>query len=612
MPVRYDFSQHSAGAYFLSRKWKHSSRYFTGMLLKLGLYLLYLPFFYWRKGHSGKEALKSIRVFSAFWQLATTCAIFLLSQLLFDNIVAIVASLCYVFISTSPRFRYWDPYPEKFTVLLMTFCFYLLLKAPFNNYSWWLFLIGFLCAIALILKVMVFFEICVILSYLFLAFKVGYYSFVIGLLSYPIILGLVIYFLKEKDVSLQEIGRQNFFFTKSVKKLNKGLRPSPWQLFGRETSSFLKDSAVLWAASFYTLGLILSGEVSTQAYLIIFWLLAVIISIFLQKSFYEEHTFPLLPGLCILAGVGIVTLSRNILANPGDFNLLFISFFGVIFLGWNGKNIYHRHLKTLGELYSKFMEEVDRAAEYVRRNISQGDYILVWGWNNEIYTLSGGVCPTANYIYCNWLMAYVENQYPNWQEELINEMKINTPKFLVITEHSLDVDCLEKMTGLNYEFARAFGNISILKLTKQSESSQDLMLPEENSYSNSLFYADYQKREKEKFLVGNPEDLSDKLQEALNSLKIANIKKVALFGASFSGKLGLLLAAKIGIDVVAIADNDPRKQGRSFFNIPIISPQGILNFRPQAILITSLGSKDAIFQQIRNLRGKGILIEGLL
>lgn len=95
--------------------------------------------------------------------------------------------------------------------------------------------------------------------------------------------------------------------------------------------------------------------------------------------------------------------------------------------------------------------------------------------------------------------------------------------------------------------------------------------------------------------------------EKVSCLESKGIQKIALFGASETCEVVLSALAESHLDVVAVVDNDPEKQGKMFKGHAICSPE-VLQYLPiQAVVITSFGHQDEIYEQIAPLAtGKGM------
>lgn len=89
----------------------------------------------------------------------------------------------------------------------------------------------------------------------------------------------------------------------------------------------------------------------------------------------------------------------------------------------------------------------------------------------------------------------------------------------------------------------------------------------------------------------------------LASMRARGIVKLALFGASETCEVVLLaLRAAGGFDVVALVDNDPVKAGKTLGGYVISPPVVLESIRPQAVVITSFGCQEEIYEQLTALR----------
>lgn len=75
-------------------------------------------------------------------------------------------------------------------------------------------------------------------------------------------------------------------------------------------------------------------------------------------------------------------------------------------------------------------------------------------------------------------------------------------------------------------------------------------------------------------------------------------KKLILFGAGKSG--GLFIEQNRDLDILAVADNDPDKQGGNLLGFPIIAAEQIAHYPCDAIVITSVWL-DSILKQLDTL-----------
>lgn len=92
------------------------------------------------------------------------------------------------------------------------------------------------------------------------------------------------------------------------------------------------------------------------------------------------------------------------------------------------------------------------------------------------------------------------------------------------------------------------------------------------------------------------------IQSRLAGLKARGLKKLALFGASETCEVVLqALRAAGGFEVVALVDNDPDKAGKTLGGHVISPPVALESLRPQAVVITSFGRQEEIFEQLAGL-----------
>ena len=97
-------------------------------------------------------------------------------------------------------------------------------------------------------------------------------------------------------------------------------------------------------------------------------------------------------------------------------------------------------------------------------------------------------------------------------------------------------------------------------------------------------------------------------EKRLNELVEGGITRLVLFGAATTGELVYQAARQTTLEIVAIVDNDPVKQGKSFGHLVVMPPSAIESFAPDGVLIAAFGRPDEIYQQVRHLKEKGIEI----
>ncbi|MDI6793266.1 MAG: winged helix-turn-helix transcriptional regulator [bacterium] len=97
----------------------------------------------------------------------------------------------------------------------------------------------------------------------------------------------------------------------------------------------------------------------------------------------------------------------------------------------------------------------------------------------------------------------------------------------------------------------------------------------------------------------------------LSKLMEEGIKRVIFYGAGETAEVVFPVAEELGFNVVAVVDNDPRKQGQEFAGRIILDPSHIERIRPDGVVITSLGYPYQIYESIKHLEGQGIKVRKL-
>lgn len=91
------------------------------------------------------------------------------------------------------------------------------------------------------------------------------------------------------------------------------------------------------------------------------------------------------------------------------------------------------------------------------------------------------------------------------------------------------------------------------------------------------------------------------IQNRLRGLKPRGVKRLALFGASETCEVVLSALRESDFIVVALLDNDPAKHGRNFHGHVVAHPQVLESLRCDAVVVTSFGKQDEIYEQLKPL-----------
>jgi len=97
----------------------------------------------------------------------------------------------------------------------------------------------------------------------------------------------------------------------------------------------------------------------------------------------------------------------------------------------------------------------------------------------------------------------------------------------------------------------------------------------------------------------------------LRAYHAEGLGRLALFGAAETGEVVYQAAHATPVEIVAVVDNDPIKHGRPFGDLTVLAPSALEHLEFDAVLISSHGHRDAIYQELSALQARGILIKRL-
>lgn len=90
------------------------------------------------------------------------------------------------------------------------------------------------------------------------------------------------------------------------------------------------------------------------------------------------------------------------------------------------------------------------------------------------------------------------------------------------------------------------------------------------------------------------------------------IRTIVLFGVAETAEIVYAAAKDVPISIVGVLDSDHAKQGLFFNGLKIQSPPAIKKLNPDAVVITSFGRQEEIYQQMLKLTDNHIEIKKLL
>ena len=103
----------------------------------------------------------------------------------------------------------------------------------------------------------------------------------------------------------------------------------------------------------------------------------------------------------------------------------------------------------------------------------------------------------------------------------------------------------------------------------------------------------------------------NEISNILNKFYREEIRTIVLFGVAETAEIVYAAAQQTALEIIGVVDSDPTKQGHVFNGMEIRSPDDIRHMSPDAVVITSFGRQEEIFNQLRNLVGDKLKIRKL-
>jgi len=90
------------------------------------------------------------------------------------------------------------------------------------------------------------------------------------------------------------------------------------------------------------------------------------------------------------------------------------------------------------------------------------------------------------------------------------------------------------------------------------------------------------------------------------------LQRVLFYSAGQVTEVLIQALSETTLELLAVVDDDPQKRGTPFYGYPVIGPEDILRYEPDAVLITTFRYRRKILERLRplNLRAQGIRIVG--
>jgi predicted transcriptional regulator len=95
--------------------------------------------------------------------------------------------------------------------------------------------------------------------------------------------------------------------------------------------------------------------------------------------------------------------------------------------------------------------------------------------------------------------------------------------------------------------------------------------------------------------------LKEAVRKRLAGFIEQGVQRVALFGAAETCEVVLAAVEPLPLTVTAVIDSDPQKHGKLFGNFVILPPSVLLEIGCQAVIITSFGKSDEIYETLTKI-----------
>jgi FlaA1/EpsC-like NDP-sugar epimerase len=90
------------------------------------------------------------------------------------------------------------------------------------------------------------------------------------------------------------------------------------------------------------------------------------------------------------------------------------------------------------------------------------------------------------------------------------------------------------------------------------------------------------------------------------------VRRVVLYGAGETGEVVLdALAGWSGVQVAAVLDDDPARQGGTLHGVPVLAPAALGGIEADAVVITSVTRADEIRAKLHGAAARGVPVHSI-
>lgn len=391
----------------------------------------------------------------AFWSLITVYGFWKLVKHLFPSKTSLqnISTVIFGLLTTLPLLEGNTVNAELFMIGPVIFAFWILLSKKNNFLN--LFISGLLISIASLFKIPAAFDILGIIVFWAIYTKLNWKSIKdflvksvyisLGFLA-PIILSFIWYYFSGsfKEYLIAAF-LQNFGYVSS------------WKRSGQEIPFLVKNAPLLIRGCIMILGFgilwILRNRLSKNFVFLSGWLLATLFAVTLSERPYPHYLIQSVAPVSIFLGMlfSLKTLEQSLSVIPLTL-ALFVPFY---YKFWHYPTLtyYQRFIEftfqkidreTYFNSFSPYVSENYRIANFLNNSSTRDEKVFVWSNDSAgIYSLARRLPP----------MKYVADYHFNdfsTKEDVIKNLSVSKPKFIVITRNSFEFPELNRFVQENY------------------------------------------------------------------------------------------------------------------------------------------------------------------
>jgi 4-amino-4-deoxy-L-arabinose transferase-like glycosyltransferase len=393
------------------------------------------------------EKTASIRILTACYALLSVFSVYRLARYVSGVHAGLLAALLFGVFSSGPVIRGSSSNSEVFMVLPVTLALYFFLQWQDNRYKIYLAGSGALLGLAMIIKTTALPYVVLILAAIAFArsdrqsFK-NVLTDAICFLVPPSIMALATIGYFSYRGALQDFLFWNLTFNKVYGKTS--LQEFLFILV-KKGIPIASEFLPLWVLGIVAVVWIVLKKKDTKHLLLVFFAVASLVAVAMPGKFSPYYFILMIPALSILAAIELVALKGQKFA---AFIVVPLALFALVYTAKMDYPFYLKYTpdQVSSEIYGTdaFVSAVT-IANYIRERTTPQDYIFQWGWEPELYFLSGRRSP--NRFIAPLFIDALENK-PIAVQEMIGSLKSRKPVFVVLNRGWETVSGFQELTGI--------------------------------------------------------------------------------------------------------------------------------------------------------------------